>query len=155
MGFPRQQYLSGLPFPSPGDPPDSGTEPTSLAFFISCVTTSAVFKLCVYLLGHTLSQVVSFDYYYELMAFHRLNKAQWSIFIVTLPFIIIIIFLLLYVGAPLWTLLWSSPRASLPLQEQRCWPGDASPASYLASFEWTEAHGYTCGWARCCWTISL
>ena len=26
MGFPRQEYGSGLPFPSPGDLPDPGTE---------------------------------------------------------------------------------------------------------------------------------
>ena len=30
-GFPRQEYWSGLPFPPPGDLPDSGTEPTSPA----------------------------------------------------------------------------------------------------------------------------
>ena len=30
MGFSRQDYWSGLPFPSPGDLPDSGTEPGSL-----------------------------------------------------------------------------------------------------------------------------
>ena len=30
MGFPRQEYWSGLPFPPPGDLPDSGTEPGSL-----------------------------------------------------------------------------------------------------------------------------
>ena len=30
MGFPRQEYWSGLPFPSPGDLPDSGIEPASL-----------------------------------------------------------------------------------------------------------------------------
>ena len=29
MGFPRQEYWSGLPFPSPGDLPDPGMEPTS------------------------------------------------------------------------------------------------------------------------------
>ena len=29
MGFPRQEYLSGLPFPSPGDLPHPGTEPAS------------------------------------------------------------------------------------------------------------------------------
>ena len=28
MGFSRQEYRSGLPFPSPGDLPDPGTEPT-------------------------------------------------------------------------------------------------------------------------------
>jgi len=29
MGFPRQEYLSGLPFPSPGDLADPGIEPKS------------------------------------------------------------------------------------------------------------------------------
>ena len=28
MGFPRQEYWSGLPFPPPGDLPDPGIEPT-------------------------------------------------------------------------------------------------------------------------------
>ena len=31
MGFPRQEYWSGLPFPSPEDLPDLGIEPTSPA----------------------------------------------------------------------------------------------------------------------------
>ena len=31
MGFSRQQYWSGVPFPSPGDLPDPGTEPRSPA----------------------------------------------------------------------------------------------------------------------------
>ena len=30
MGFPRQEYWSGLPFPSPGDPSDPGIESKSL-----------------------------------------------------------------------------------------------------------------------------
>ena len=30
-GFPRQEYWSGLPFPSPGDLANPGTEPTSPA----------------------------------------------------------------------------------------------------------------------------
>ena len=30
MGFPRQEYWSELPFPSPGDLPDPGIELTSL-----------------------------------------------------------------------------------------------------------------------------
>ena len=29
MGFSRQEYWSGLPFPSPGDLPDPGIEPAS------------------------------------------------------------------------------------------------------------------------------
>ena len=32
MGFSRQEYWSGLPFPSPGDLPDPGIEPGSPAF---------------------------------------------------------------------------------------------------------------------------
>ena len=39
MGFPRQEYWSGLPFPSPRDLPNQGIEPASLAlagrFFIT------------------------------------------------------------------------------------------------------------------------
>ena len=39
MGFPKQEYLSGLPFPSPGDLPHPGIEPMSPAlaggFFIT------------------------------------------------------------------------------------------------------------------------
>ena len=30
MGFSRQEYWGGLPFPSPGDLPDPGIKPTSL-----------------------------------------------------------------------------------------------------------------------------
>ena len=30
MGYSRQEYWSGLPFPSPGDLPNPGTEPVSL-----------------------------------------------------------------------------------------------------------------------------
>ena len=35
MVFPRQEYWSGLPFPSPGDLPDPGIEPIPL--YISCI----------------------------------------------------------------------------------------------------------------------
>ena len=45
MGFPRQEYWSGLPFPSPGDLPDPGIEPVSFIspalagrFFITSTT---------------------------------------------------------------------------------------------------------------------
>ena len=31
MGFPRQEYWSGLPFPPPGDLPDPGIKPESPA----------------------------------------------------------------------------------------------------------------------------
>ena len=38
MGFPRQEHWSGLPFPLPGDLPDPGIEPVSLALqAVSCI----------------------------------------------------------------------------------------------------------------------
>ena len=39
MGFCRQEYWSGLPFPPPGYLPDSGIEPTSSAFSGEFFTT--------------------------------------------------------------------------------------------------------------------
>ena len=38
MGFSRQEYWSGLPFPSPGDIPDPGIEPGSLAVKADALT---------------------------------------------------------------------------------------------------------------------
>ena len=39
MGFPRQEYWSGLPFPSPRDLPDPGIKPASPALSGSFFTT--------------------------------------------------------------------------------------------------------------------
>ena len=39
MGFSRQGYWSGLPFPSPGDLPDSGIEPGFPAFQAEALTS--------------------------------------------------------------------------------------------------------------------
>jgi len=39
MGFPKQEYWSGLPFPSPGDLPDPGIEPRSPAWAGGFFTT--------------------------------------------------------------------------------------------------------------------
>ena len=47
MGFSRQEYLSGLPFLTPGDLPDPGIEPTSLvspALAGGFFTTSATWE---------------------------------------------------------------------------------------------------------------
>ena len=48
MGFSRQEYWSGLPFPSPGDLPNPGIEPVSLlspalagGFFTTSTTREA------------------------------------------------------------------------------------------------------------------
>ena len=48
MGFSRQEYWSGLPFPSPGDLPDPGIEPRSPALQADALLTE--------LLGKPLSQ---------------------------------------------------------------------------------------------------
>ena len=39
MGFSRQEYWSGLPFPAPGDLPDPGIELQSLAFQVDALTS--------------------------------------------------------------------------------------------------------------------
>ena len=39
MGFSRQEYWSGLPFPSPGDRPDPGIKPGSPAFQADALTS--------------------------------------------------------------------------------------------------------------------
>ena len=50
MGFPRQEYWSGLPFPPPGDLSNPGMEPTSLASPVLAgrlFTTSTTIKASV------------------------------------------------------------------------------------------------------------
>ena len=37
--FSRQEYWSGLPFPSPGDPPDPGIKPGSPALEVDALTS--------------------------------------------------------------------------------------------------------------------
>ena len=44
IGFSRQEYWSGLPFPPPGDLPNPGTVPMSLALAGSFFTTSATWE---------------------------------------------------------------------------------------------------------------
>jgi len=44
MGFSRQKYWSGLPFPSPGDLPNPGIEPRSLALHAEALTTELLGK---------------------------------------------------------------------------------------------------------------
>ena len=39
-GFSRQEYCSGLPFPSPGDLPDPGIEPVSLVVQVDSLPLS-------------------------------------------------------------------------------------------------------------------
>ena len=39
MRFPKQEYWSGWPFPTPGDPPDPGTEPP-----FSCIGRQSLYR---------------------------------------------------------------------------------------------------------------
>ena len=50
VGFPRQEYWSGLPFPSPGDLPDSGTESGSPALQADSLPTEPPQKWIYYFL---------------------------------------------------------------------------------------------------------
>ena len=45
MGFSRQEYRSGLPFPSPGDLPDPGIEPGSPALRAEALPSEAPGKI--------------------------------------------------------------------------------------------------------------
>ena len=57
MGFPRQEYWSGLPFLSPGDLPNPGVEPASLmspALAGRFFTTGATWE------AHTYTDILSF-----------------------------------------------------------------------------------------------
>ena len=54
MGFPRQEYCSGLPLPSPGDlPDDPGIEPASPALADRFFTTQPLGKLYIHTHTHT------------------------------------------------------------------------------------------------------
>ena len=76
MGFSRQEYWSGLPFPSPGDLPDPGIEPRSPALQADALTSeptgsprcdlklwfllcTLVFVLYIYLLNTGAKKVVT------------------------------------------------------------------------------------------------
>ena len=45
IGFSRQEYWSGLPFPSPGELPDPGTEPMSPTLQADALPTDTHGKL--------------------------------------------------------------------------------------------------------------
>ena len=46
MGFSRQEYWSGLPFPSPGDLPDPGIKPRSPSLQADALTSEPPGKPC-------------------------------------------------------------------------------------------------------------
>ena len=48
IGFPRQEYWIGLPFPSPGDLPNSGTEPWSPTLLVNFLPSKLPRKAGIY-----------------------------------------------------------------------------------------------------------
>ena len=46
MGFSRQEYWSGMPFPSPGDLPDPGIEPRSPSLEADALTSELCSSAC-------------------------------------------------------------------------------------------------------------
>ena len=58
MGFFRQDYWSGLPFPSPGDLPDPGIEPRSPALQAEALSSEPPgIDRCVYIYVHIHTQI--------------------------------------------------------------------------------------------------
>ena len=47
MGFPSQEYLSGFPFPSPGDLPDPGIKPRSPALQADSLLSEPAGESCI------------------------------------------------------------------------------------------------------------
>ena len=65
MGFSRQEYWSGLPFPSPGDLPDPGIEPRSPTLQADALTSEPPGKLelksspIIYVIVHSMQSPVT------------------------------------------------------------------------------------------------
>ena len=76
MGFPRQEYSSGLPFPSPGALPDPGIQPTSPAL---------VDPLLLHHLGSPSFPDHSVDIYYLLIMYWKLGSLLFKEFTGSLP----------------------------------------------------------------------
>ena len=55
MGFSRQEYWSGLPFPSPGDLPDPGIEPGSPSLEADALTSEQPFFVVLFGLVRVIS----------------------------------------------------------------------------------------------------
>ena len=59
MGFSKQQYWSGVPFPSPGNLPDPGIKPRSPALQADALTSEQPGKPKLDNVGHTYTKKLS------------------------------------------------------------------------------------------------
>ena len=82
MGFPRQAYWSGLPFPSPGNLPNPVTEPTSPELadrFFTTVSPGKPYRGIYYALNGKISCLTSWLLWCKILRF--LPKASYFIFL--------------------------------------------------------------------------
>ena len=82
MGFSRQEYWSGLPFPSPGDLPDPGIEPgsSSNCCFLTCVQISQEAGQVVWY-SHLFQNFPQFLVIHTVKGFGIVNKAEIDVFL--------------------------------------------------------------------------
>ena len=71
MGYPRQEYWSGLPFPPPGDLPHPGIEPESPALVSGFFTTESLGKPYPASCFNN-----SLDYHFSLQVYHLISKVK-------------------------------------------------------------------------------
>ena len=75
MGFSRQEYWSGLPFPSPGDLPDPGIEPGSPAFQADALTSEPPGKPYMF---YMLSKILAtWELFLVAEPYHSLNVPEF------------------------------------------------------------------------------
>ena len=73
VGFSRQEYWSGLPFPSPGDLPPSGIEPRSLALQADSLPAEPAGKPRYVMTMIEMNQVISLCQSWE-----PVSSSKWS-----------------------------------------------------------------------------
>ena len=92
MGFSRQEYWSGLPFPSPGDLPDPGIEPGSSALQANSLLTELQGKiLCM----HTHTHTHTYIYIYTSSFLSRTNygiQIETRLNLIVISFILIVLY---------------------------------------------------------------
>ena len=76
MGFSRQEYWSGLPFPSPGDLPDPGIEPGSPALEAEALTSEPPGKPRKHYFSLWSFKLLTWFYKYRMVRWHHWLSGQ-------------------------------------------------------------------------------
>ena len=79
MGFSRQEYWSGLPFPSPGDLPNPGIEPRSPALQTDTLPSEPLGKPLVILTGY-LNILLYIFLYFNFLNNLGLRRRKWCVY---------------------------------------------------------------------------